>query len=239
MKKVMFVFGVVSCALISNNLNAQRHRRSWNDVDRADAVNIDSTTKEGYTLIFINHDSTFDKAVEKHMTEVFFKVYPEEAKEYNPNTRKKVFIIIDPAYKGVAATAGSIVRVNPEWMHQHPEDVDVVTHEVMHIVQSYRGGAGPGWITEGIADFVRNEYGVNNKAAGWSLTPFNSKQSYTNAYRITARFLVWIEKKYDKTFVRELNEAMREHTYTDDFWKNKTGKTVDELWAEYAANPAI
>ncbi len=238
LKKTITAFGICSCVLFSYNAKSQQRHR-WDDVDRAGAVNIDSTTKKGYTLVFINHDSAFNKETEKHMTEVFFKVYPEEAKKYNPDTKKKVIIVIDPGYTGVAATAGEVVRVNPQWMHDHPEDVDVVTHEVMHIVQAYRGGAGPGWITEGIADFVRNELGVNNKEAKWSLTPFNSNQSYTNAYRITARFFVWIEKKYDNSFVRELNAAMRTHTYTDAFWKDKTGKTTDELWAEYAANPVI
>lgn len=238
--KISSIFGMACCALFATALHAQQHQhRRWEDVERADAINIDSTTKDGYTLIFINKDSSFNKDTEQRMTDVFFKVYPEEAKKYNPATLKKVFMVMDPAYKGVAATGGGVVRVNPEWMHRHPEDLDVVTHEVMHIVQAYHGNAGPGWITEGIADYVRNEFGVNNVAAGWSLTPFNASQSYTNAYRITARFFVWIVKKYDRNFVCELNAAMRNHTYTDTFWKDKTGKTVDELWTEYAADPAI
>ena len=237
--KIRHIFGMACCALFATALHAQQQHHRWEDVGRTDAVNIDSTTRGGYTLIFINKDSAFNKETEQRMAEVFFKVYPEEAKEYNPATKKKVLMIMDPAYKGVAATGGDVVRVNPEWMHQHPEDLDVVTHEVMHIVQSYHGNAGPGWITEGIADYVRNQFGVNNVAAGWSLTPFNEKQSYTNAYRITARFFVWIVKKYDKSFVRELDSAMRNHTYTDAFWKDKTGKTVDELWTEYAADPTI
>jgi hypothetical protein len=32
---------------------------------------------------------------------------------------------------------------------------------------------------------------------------------------------------------------MREHTYTDAVWANETGKTLDQLWAAYIANPAI
>lgn len=238
--KANLIFGMVFCALFAISLHAQqpRHHR-WDDIERSGAVNIDSSTIGGYTLVFINKDTAFNKETERRMIDVFFTVYPKEAKEYNPATKKKVFMIIDPQYKGVAATSGSIVRINPEWMHKHPEDLDVVTHEVMHIVQSYHGNTGPGWITEGIADYVRNEFGVNNVAAGWSLTPFNASQSYTNAYRITARFFLWIVKKYDRNFVRELDMAMRNHSYSDTFWKDKTGKTVDGLWAEYAADPGI
>jgi hypothetical protein len=32
----------------------------------------------------------------------------------------------------------------------------------MHIVQAYPDGAGPWWITEGIADFVRFDDGIDN-----------------------------------------------------------------------------
>ena len=32
---------------------------------------------------------------------------------------------------------------------------------------------------------------------------------------------------------------MRNQTYKPELWKTFTGKTVDELWKEYAANPVI
>ena len=217
-------------------LHAQRH---WNQTLSDKDLSRDTITKKGVTLIFINKEEGFSKAEAERMQETFFEIYPKEIKTYNKKAAKKVAMIIDPDYKGVAATAGTVIRINPEWMEKHPEDLDVVTHEAMHIVQAYHGHSGPGWITEGIADYVRNEFGVNNKAAGWSLTPFNEKQSYTNAYRITARFLVWITKNYKKSFVQSLNFAMREGKYTDGFWKDQTGKTVDELWALYSQNPAI
>lgn len=211
----------------------------WNNTSSANDVSRDSITKKGYTLIFINKDSSFEKIVQQRMISTFFAVYPKEVKTYNHHSLKKVMIIIDPEYKGVAATDNGIVRVNPEWMHKHPQDLDVVTHEVMHIVQGYPNEAGPGWITEGIADYVRYKFGVNNDASGWKLTEFNNKQNYTNAYRVTARVFVWIEKNYKKDFVKKLDAAMREKKYTDDFWKYETGKTVDQLWEAYAANPVI
>ena len=221
---------------LSTSVLAQRH---WNQIYSDKDLSRDTLTQKGYTLIFINKAEGFSKAEQLKMQETFFKVYPKEAKTYNKNAARKVAIIIDPAYKGVAATAGTVIRVNPSWMQKNPEDLDVVTHEAMHIVQAYKRHAGPGWITEGIADYVRNEFGVNNKAAKWSLTPFNNKQSYTNAYRITARFLLWITKNHKKHFVRDLNQSMREGTYTDGFWKNQTGKTVDELWEDYSNNPTL
>lgn len=193
----------------------------------------------GYQLRFINQDVTLDTALQTRMVNTFFIVYPELAAAYNPNTLKNVTMVIDTSYKGVAETDNGKVTISSAWMHKRPEDIDVITHEVMHIVQDYGDSAGPGWLTEGIADYARNKFGVNNDAAKWSLTPYKAGQNYDNAYRITARFLVWIEEKVKPGIVKGFNTQLRLHTFTDNSWKVATGKTVNELWAQYIANPAI
>ncbi|MFA6275579.1 MAG: basic secretory protein-like protein [Pedobacter sp.] len=192
--------------------------------------------EKGYTLIFKNNYANLDPALKKRMVETFFEVYPKLAKDFNTKTDKEVVFYIDTAYKGVAATGGGRIVYNPEWFVKHPGDIDVVTHEVMHIVQNYGDNDGPGWLTEGIADYVRFKYGVDNPGAKWTLTPFKPEHSYKNAYRITARFLNWLELNGNKGIVVKLDSAMRNNTYKDTLWKDLTGKTVDELWAAYVAN---
>lgn len=201
------------------------------------AQNPETITRKGYTLTFLSNSASFDPALKQRMIETFFKVYPVLAKDFNKNADKAVTFSIDTAYKGVAATGGGRIVYNPEWFVKHPGDIDVVTHEVMHVVQNYGNGGGPGWLTEGIADYVRFKYGVDNPGAGWTLTPFKPEQSYKNAYRITARFLNWLETHGNKGIVVKLDNIMRSHTYAATVWKDLTGKTVDELWAAYAANP--
>jgi hypothetical protein len=195
--------------------------------------------KNGYTLNFTNTDATLDSALQQRMIKTFFEVYPKLEKEYNKKADKTVYMILDTTYKGVAATGNAHVRISPKWMHQHPEDIDVITHEVMHIVQNYGNSVGPGWLTEGIADYARNQFGVNNSAAKWALGEYKAGQNYTNSYRITARFLLWIETHQKKGTVKELDKQMRDHTYTDAIWAAQTGKTLDELWKVYVANPTI
>ena len=202
-------------------------------------LSTDSLTKANYTLLFINKDTALDAVVKQRLIDAFFTVYPKEAAMYNENTSKKVTFIIDPAYDGVAATGDDVVRFNPVWFHKHPGDIDVVTHEVMHIVQAYGETDAPGWITEGVADYVRYKFGVDNAGAGWKLPDYNTKQNYDNAYRVTARFFVWIEQHYNKDFVKQLDDVVRRHTYKDDFSKKHTGKTFAELWQEYGKNPVI
>ncbi len=199
----------------------------------------DSIKQGKYTLIYINKDKNFDSATGEKLKSTFFAVYPELAKAYNKKTARKVTFVIDPAYDGVAATSDARVVFNPKWFERSPGDIDVVTHEVMHIVQAYGDSPGPWWITEGIADYVRYKYGVDNTGAGWSLPDVNAKQNYDNSYRVTARFLVWIERIYSKNFVKKLDKEMRAHTYQDDIWAELTGKNVADLWNEYTSNPGI
>ncbi|MGC4232086.1 MAG: basic secretory protein-like protein [Niabella sp.] len=237
MKKIISVLSFICIVLPGISQNASK--RSWEDIDLSGAISNDTIKRKGFTIVFINKSEKFSKRTGERMIETFFKVYPKEARLYNRNTRKLVTFVIDPRYTGVAAASNGVIKVNPEWMIKNPEDIDVVTHEVMHIVQNYPGGAGPGWVTEGVADYVRYKLGVNNAAGNWRLPEFSEKQHYTNAYRVTARFFVWIEKNYNKKLVKKLDHAMRTKTYTEDFWKKETGKTVDELWDNYKKNPKI
>ena len=206
------------------------------------AVKAQQTTtysKKGYKLTFINFDVALDTALQQRMVKTFYTVYPELANAYNKETAKEVTFVIDTAYKGVAATAHGKVTISAKWMHLHPEDIDVVTHEVMHIVQDYGRSVGPGWLTEGIADYARFKFGVNNEAAKWSLATYKEGSNYANAYRVTARFLLWIEQKVKPGIVKELDNQLRLHTYTPDTWQQQTGKTLDELWKSYTENPVV
>ena len=202
-------------------------------------VSRDSLTRSGYTLVFISKDSALAPTTKQRMIEAFYQVYPQEARRFNPRTLRKVTFCVDPAYEGVAATGNGLVDYNPKWLREHPEDLDVVTHEAMHIVQAYPDDSAPGWLTEGIADYARYTYGVNNAKGNWTLPAYKAGQSYTNSYRITARFLVWLEQNGHPKLVNDLDQAARTRTYSPKLWQQKTGKTLDELWAAYAVNPTV
>lgn len=199
----------------------------------------DVTRKNGYTLTFESNFADLDPQLKKRLIETFFIVYPKLAKEYNQGTSKEVRFFVDTAYKGVAATSNGRVVFSPAYMAKHPQDVDVVTHEVMHIVQNYGESVDPGWLTEGIADYARYQFGVDNVGANWTLPEVKPTQSYKNSYRITARFFAWMEAKVKPGIIKAVDKSLRNHTYTDGIWKTMTGKDLDELWADYLKNPAV
>jgi hypothetical protein len=137
--------------------------------------------KKGYTLHFINQNPALNPTVKSRLIQTFFEVYPVLSNLYNKKAGKEVSFLVDTAYTGVAEASNGEVRFSATWLRDHPGDIDVVTHEVMHLVQNYPGDSGPGWITEGIADYVRYTYGVDNAGGGWYLPAYRPDQSYTNA----------------------------------------------------------
>lgn len=238
MKQIFKVSAALAVSLLTIKASAQTQHK-WEDIDTSGFHKTEVIQKKGITLTIINKDSLFNANTIQHMADVFWTVYPEEMKRFNKKSSRKVTMLISDDYKGVAATGNSIIKIDEAYMTAHPEDVDVITHEAMHIVQAYNFQAETLWLSEGIADYVRYTYGVNNKKAGWSLPPYRAGQSYHNSYRISARFLVWLEQRKRRNLVNKLDKAMRKGTYTADMWVKLTGKNVDELWSEYIADPTL
>ncbi len=235
MKKMFLV------ALLAGSIGLSKAQDGWSRLDKDIelAVSVD-TLKEGkYSLVYIDKATQFDPVVKQRLIKTFFTTYPKLAKKYNKDATSKVVFVMDPAYTGIAAAGGGVIRFNPEWFKKNPGDIDIVTHEGMHLVQAYPGNSGPGWITEGIADYVRFVDGVDNAGANWKLPELKPEHHYENAYRITARFFYWLETKVKKGTMVKLDKVMRERKYNDSFWQEQTGKTLDALWQSYVANPAI
>ncbi|MCD0490471.1 basic secretory family protein [Pedobacter sp. MC2016-14] len=190
-------------------------------------------SKKGFNLTFVTPSSWHNEAVNQHLIEVFFKVYPKLVKTFNKDATRNVKVSVDSLYDGVAYANNGAIVISQAWLEKHPEDTDLLTHEVMHLVQAYPNGSGPGWLTEGIADYVRFKFGVDNKGAGWSLPAFKSSFSYTNSYRVTAGFLNWLEAEHNG-LVKSADKLLRAKTFTNDFWEKQTGKSLDSLWDDYA-----
>ncbi|MGF1923850.1 MAG: basic secretory protein-like protein [Bacteroidia bacterium] len=196
-------------------------------------------TRNGLTLTW-ESNTYFSLDNKKRLVETFFSVYAPIFNYFNPSVRKDVTFKIDGTYNGVAYAnfQTGLVVFGAAYMTANAEDIDVVTHELTHIVQAYPS-YNPVWLVEGIADFSRFKFGINNAAANWTLPAFSPSQNYDNSYRITGRFLAWIDNKIKSGAPKELDAALRNGTYTDATWKLVTGKTVQELWAMYSLNPSL
>lgn len=198
-----------------------------------DTAGVQILKRSGFQLNFVKQDVSFNPDVCTKLQETFFKVYPALVNQFNKDALKKVTIRIDTAYDGVAYASNGRIVISQAWLLKNPEDIDVVTHEAMHIVQAYHNVSGPGWLIEGIADYVRYKYGLNNRNANWALPAYRDGQHYKDSYRISARFLLWLEEHKKAGIVATLDHALRSEKYTEDIWMKETNKSLDQLWAEY------
>jgi hypothetical protein len=142
----------------------------------------------------------------------------------------EVRLVFKKDMKGVAYASGRTITIAAKWVKAHPDDFGMVVHELTHVIQSYRRG-GPGWLVEGIADYVR--FAHFEPMTRITVNPKRAK--YTDGYRTTAKFLAWAESSHDRELVKKLNEALRAGRYREDLFKERTGKTLDQLWAAFLA----
>ena len=148
----------------------------------------------------------------------------------------------------IAATDGNHIYCAGNWFRQtlDGEAIGSVVHEMVHVVQQYRLAglnnpkAAPvqGWLTEGIADYIR-WYLYEPQSPGGEIAKEDlPKVRYDSQYRISANFLNWVVKTYDKDLIAKLNATIRDGNYSEALWKQYTGHSVDELNTEWKSSLA-
>jgi hypothetical protein len=153
----------------------------------------------------------------------------EELRSDGFKPRTAVSLTLRNNYNGVAAAGGGRITGSVKYFKAHPEDFGAMVHETVHVVQSYRTRGNPGWLVEGIADYVRfYRYERDPRPP-----PRAERARYDGSYRVTARFLNFVAEKYDRDLVRKLNAALREGEYKPEIWQALTKKTVQELGEEW------
>lgn len=144
---------------------------------------------------------------------------------------KEIKLVFKKELKVPAYASGSTITISGPWIKQHPDDFGCVIHELTHVIQAYPNSRGkPGWLVEGIADYIRF----------WKYEPEvprphidREKASYRDSYRTTAAFLAWVSSKYDRRLVPKLDKALRDGKYTDAIFGEVTGRNLDALWEEF------
>jgi hypothetical protein len=132
-------------------------------------------------------------------------------------------------YNGVAAAGGGRITGSVKYFRAHLDDYGAMVHETTHCIQQYRSRGNPGWLVEGIADYIRFFKYEPGKIGRQNA----ERAKYDGSYRVTAAFLGFVVEKYDPQIVTKLNAIMREGKYKEEVWKELTGKTVEELNQEW------
>jgi hypothetical protein len=164
---------------------------------------------------------------------LFYQSYPRLLERFdNPDkpASRHITLVFKEKLRVPAYCAGSEITVSIAWLQQHPDDIALLTHELTHAVQAYPVSE-PSWLVEGIADYARRRYGPKDQP-GWELpAKLSAKQSYKNSYRVTARFLVWLDTRYPHV-LDKIHRRLQNRQFTIDDFRTLTGKSIDTLWED-------
>ena len=144
-----------------------------------------------------------------------------------------VIILVRYGYGGSAAALGQ--RIFFFFEHDSPltlPDTNIVVHELVHVLQAYPKEVieTNRWIFEGIASYI--ELFMYARNGGQTCFTFDTAK-YTDGYQNTATFFDWIVRTKDAGFIKRINAACRNGTYSNDLFWEYMGITVDELWDDF------
>lgn len=189
----------------------------------------------------------------------FWYCYPQMYDRFQvANTPTNIILNIENEGYEVASTSGNTVHLYDGWLEGSKTDFDCLTHEFAHVVQSgWDGGFVPSdgsdtYMIERFADYCRFVYSYNNgyyNDSCWTLQTSKTENSFAKG----VRFWVWLDYTYsteDIDIMQRLQQevAKKDRTVIARNWKSNgsawktvfagtgaAGKTLDQLWDEYAA----
>ncbi|HLP78008.1 MAG TPA: basic secretory protein-like protein [Candidatus Paceibacterota bacterium] len=149
---------------------------------------------------------------------------------------------------GEARFARVFLKAHVEMFEKEPDAFDqLLVHEMTHVAQAYyrpilgewliHTSNPPSYWEEGIADYVCFKLGKTN---GWDCPQCGFLFSdYHQGYSCAGAFLLYLDGAYGSNLVRHLNTALRHGKYSDDFFKQETGKPLAGLWSEFQQTQAF
>ncbi|XP_078162162.1 uncharacterized protein LOC144557464 [Carex rostrata] len=218
--KPFFLVALILAIVAFSTANAVQFQASNNAKGTAGGTRFDSQIGVSYTTQVMSTSSNF-----------IWNVFNQQ-----PADRKNVALVtlVVESIDGVAYTSNNGIHVSASYIAGYSGDVKtefvgVLYHEMTHVWQWNGQGKAPGGLIEGIADFVRLKAGY---APSHWVKPGQGDR-WDQGYDVTARFLDYCNG-LKSGFVAQLNAKMKDG-YTNDFFVQLLGKTVDQLWSDYKA----
>jgi hypothetical protein len=165
-------------------------------------------------------------------TNFIWKIF-QQSNETDRMNVQRVCLFVDDM-DGIAYAINDEIHIGANYIGNITMDIEwdfsgVLYHESTHIWQWNGNNQAPGGLIEGIADFVRLK--ADYAPPHW-VQPGGGDR-WDEGYSVTARFLDYCNDLMDG-FVAKLNKKMRDG-YSDSYFVELIGKTVDQLWSDYKA----
>ena len=142
------------------------------------------------------------------------------------------------------------IYINSDYLTNSPDLNErfekVFVHEMGHMAAQFRKRSLLFWKSEppavsywseSIADYTFYKLVGTN---GWNCPECNIHfPHYTSGYTCGGAFLLHLESKHGTNLVRELGAALRTRTYSDSFFTDTTGQSLEASWTDFQKTPAF
>jgi hypothetical protein len=131
-------------------------------------------------------------------------------------------------------TADTRITLDYGWIVANPDDTGGVVHELTHAIMrvpQYPNDVR--WLTEGIADYVRDALGFE---ARHSFAHFETGGA-TRGYQTTAHFLGYLEERHPGT-IRSISRSLSQGSYRVERFRDLTGSALQQLVERYETEHA-
>lgn len=155
-------------------------------------------------------------------------------------------IVLVPKLECPAYCIGNRVVLSMQFVRDYPHEAKgACVHELVHVAQAYGPRPGhkgefrhaPGWVVEGIADWVRWLDFEGEKGVRRVMRDACHSRRHDAGYCPSAAFLDYVAKKYDKDLIVKLNKVARDGLYDEvKFWTEVAGKRVEVLAGEWRSS---
>jgi hypothetical protein len=167
----------------------------------------------------------------KKLVEIWFPRVCELLATEDYRVPAEIKLVIKKEINVPAYASGGTITINGKWITQHPDDLGMAVHELVHVVQQYPNSRNkPGWLVEGIADYIRWwRYEPEYHAVRGRPRIDPEKSKYTDSYRTTGYFLAWASKKHHMGLVPAL-EARRPNAGVREAHRQERRRTMEGVY---------
>ena len=141
----------------------------------------------------------------KNLKDLFYQVYPRQYTRWGTGSEpKRLFIVADKSYDGVAYTLGNSIVISVDWMNSNPVGIGYFSHELTHAAQQYGNvtSSGSAWWVENMANYGGFRYyhwATEDNVQVYQASDTSLQDWGYQAYGNNKWFFAYMDAKYPTT----------------------------------------
>lgn len=199
---------------IVDNVGSYKHFKLTVTEGYGDSFQLSEISLKGCALLLENeYDAIFtgdwDQVTatnyKKNLKDLFYQVYPRQYTRWGTGSEpKRMFIVADKSYDGVAYTMGNSIVISVDWMNSNPVGIGYFSHELTHAVQQYGNvtSSGSAWWVENMANYGGFRYyhwATEDNVQVYKASDTSLQDWGYQAYGNNKWFFAYMDAKYPTT----------------------------------------